>query len=61
MFSANQIAVFLNQLFFQNKSLKQPHFLHFDTNSQIQKLDADRKCIGWAQSKMGVANLVSGL
>ena len=39
--------------------MKQPHFLHVDTNSQ--KLKVDEKCLGWACSKMGVANLVSGL
>ena len=39
MLSANQNAGFL--LFLQNKSMKQPHFLHVDTNSQ--KLKVDRK------------------
>ena len=34
MLSTNQIAGFLNQLFLQNKSMKQPHFMHVDTNSQ---------------------------
>ena len=34
MLLANQIAGFLNQLFLPNKSLKKPHFLHVDTNSQ---------------------------
>ena len=34
MLSANQIAGVLNQLFLQNKSMKQPHFLHVDPNSQ---------------------------
>ena len=46
MLSANQIAGFLNQLFFQNKSMKEPHFLHVDTNSQ--KLKVDRKFLGLA-------------
>ena len=32
--------------------MKQPHFLHFDTNSQ--KLKVDRKGFGWAWSKVGV-------
>ena len=41
MLSADQIAGFLNQLFLQNKSMNQPHFLHVDTNPQ--KLKADRK------------------
>ena len=39
--------------------MKQPHFLHVDTNSQ--KLKVDCKSFVWAWSKMGVANLVSGL
>ena len=39
--SAKQIASFLNQIFLQNKSMKQPHFLRVDTNSQ--KLKVDRK------------------
>ena len=34
MLSAKQIPGFLSQLFFQNKSMKQPHFLHIETNSQ---------------------------
>ena len=59
MVSANQISGFLNQLFFQNKSMKQPNSLHVDTNSQ--KLKVDRKFFGWEWSKMDVANLVSGL
>ena len=41
MLSANQIAGFLNQPFLQNKLMKRPDFLHFDTNSQ--KLKGDRK------------------
>ena len=57
MLSANQIAGFLNQLFLQNKSMKQPQFLHFDTNSQ--KLKFDRKLFGWAWSKNGCG--LSGL
>ena len=36
--SANQIAG-LSQLFLWNKSMKQPHFLHVDTNSQKLKVD----------------------
>ena len=39
MLLANQIAGFLNQLFVQNQSKKQPHFLHVDTNSQKLKVD----------------------
>ena len=34
---------FLNQLFLQNKSIKQSHFLHVDTNSQ--KLKVVRKVL----------------
>ena len=49
--SASQIAGFLIQLFLQNKSMKQPHFLHVDTNSQ--KLKVVRKAFGWAWSKYG--------
>ena len=56
MLSANQIAGVLNQLFLQNKLMKQPHV---DTNSQ--KLKVDGKSFGWALPKMVVVNLVSGL
>ena len=59
MLSANQIAGYLNQLFLQNKSVKQPHFLHVYTNSQKFKVEGN--IFGWALSKMDVANLVSGL
>ena len=59
MFSANQITRFLIQLFLKNKSMKQPHFLHADTNSQ--KLKVLRKFFAFAWSKMSVANLVTGL
>ena len=45
MVSANQIPGFLNQLFHQNKSMKQSNSLHVDTNSQ--KLKVDPKCFGW--------------
>ena len=38
MHSANQIAGFPNQLFLQNKSMKQPRFLHVDTKSQKLKV-----------------------
>ena len=50
MLSANQIAGFSNQPFLQNKSMKQPHFLHVDTNSE--KLKVDRKVFSWASPKM---------
>ena len=59
MLSANQISAFLNQPFLQNKLMKQPHFLHVDTNSQ--KLSFDWKFFGWAWSKMSAVNLVDGL
>ena len=39
MFSANQIAGFFNQPYHQNKSMKQPEFLHVDTNSHELKVD----------------------
>ena len=57
MFSANQIAGFFNQPYLQNKSMKQPDFLHVDTNSY--KLKIDWKIFGWAWSEMGVASLVT--
>ena len=47
MISANQIAGFFNQLFLQNKSMKQHHFLHVDTNSR--KLKVDQGIIGHGQ------------
>ena len=56
MLTTIQIAGFLNQTFLQ--SMKQPHFLQADTNSQ--KLKVDWKIFGGAWSKMSVANLVSG-
>ena len=56
MLSANQIARFLNQVSLQNKSMKQAHILHVDTNSH--KLKVDRNFFGWAWSKVDVANLV---
>ena len=57
IFSANQIAEVLNQLFPQKKSVKQSHFLLFDT----EKLKVDQKKFGWTWSKMVAAILVSGL
>ena len=59
MLSAIQIAGFLNQAFLQIKSVKQPHFLHDDANSQ--KWKGDWNVFGGAWSKMSVANLVSGI
>ena len=57
--SVNHIVRFLNNLFLQNKSVKQHHFLHVDTNSQ--KLKVVGKYFGWTWSNIGVANLVSAL
>ena len=37
--SAIQIVEFLSQAFLQSKSMKQPHFLYVDTNSQKLKVD----------------------
>ena len=45
--------------FFPEKSMKQPHFLHIDINSQ--KLIGNLKCFGWTWSRMDVANMISGL
>ena len=39
MLTAIQTAGFLNQAFLQSKSMKQPHFLYVDTNSQKLKVD----------------------
>ena len=39
MLSANQVAGFPNQLFLENKLMKQPHFLPVGTNSQKLKVD----------------------
>ena len=47
--SASQIAGFLNQLFLQNKFMKQPHLLSVDKNSQ--RLKVDQKFVGWSWSK----------
>ena len=47
---ANQIVRSLNHLFLQNKSMKQPHFLHVDINIKAKSFG---KCFGWAMSKYG--------
>ena len=39
MFAANQITGFFNQPYLQNESIKQPVFLHVDTNSHELKVD----------------------
>ena len=59
MLSAYQIAGFFNQPCIQNKSMKEPDFLHVDTSSH--KLKVDQKIFGWAWSEMGMASLVTGL
>ena len=46
---------FFNQPLIWNKSVKQPDFLHVDTNSH--KLKVDQKVFGWEWSKIGVAIL----
>ena len=59
MLSANQIAVFLKERNLQNKSMKQPNFLHVESNSK--KLNFDQYSVRWEWSKMGVVNLVTRL
>ena len=59
MFSANQITVFFNQPYLQSKLMKQPDFLHVDTN--LHKLKVDQKMFVQAWPKVGVASLVAGL
>ena len=56
---ANQIAVFFNQPYLQDKSREQPDFLLVDTNSH--ELKVDRKIFGLVWPEMGVASLVTGL
>ena len=48
-----------NQPYLQSKSVKQPDFMHVDTNSH--KLKANQTYFGWVLSKMGVTSLVMGL
>ena len=55
MFSVNQISGFFNQPYLQKKSMKQPDFLHVDTNSH--KLKAKQKVFEWAWSEMGLASM----
>ena len=59
IFSANQITAFFNQPYLQNKSMKQPDFLHVDTNSH--KSTVDQKKVWWASPEMDVTSLVTGL
>ena len=49
MISFNQNAGFLNQLFLQSKSMKQPHFLHVNTNLQKLKVDQIFFLVGHGQ------------
>ena len=56
MLSANQVAGFPNQLFLENKLMKQPHFLPVGTSSQKLKVDKIFLLV-----EMSVANLVFGL
>ena len=58
MFSANQIEGFFDQPYPQNL-LRQPDFLHIDTNSH--KLKFYQKILGWPQSKIGVVSLITGI
>ena len=58
--SDNQTAGCLNQLFLQNKSIKQSHYLDADRNSQ-KFTKVVRKFFVWAWPKYGLANLVSGV
>ena len=53
------LARFLNQLFLQNKLMKELIFLHDHTN--LQKLKVYIKYFTWVWSNIGVAKLVSGL
>ena len=54
MFSASQIAELFNQPYLQKKSIKQPGFLHIDTNSH--KLKVDQTLFGWVWSEVGVSS-----
>ena len=58
MFSANQIAEFLNQTYLKTN---QWNSLMFCMLVQIQKTKIWSKSFDWAWSKMGVASLVMGL
>ena len=49
MVPANQITGFLNQVFLQNKLMKQCNSL--DVGTKLQKLKVDVKFFGWAWSK----------
>ena len=64
MFAANQITGFFNQSYLQNKSIKQPVFLHVDTNSHELKVDqkiflVDMVINGRGQSGHGTLKLAA--
>ena len=59
MLSANQIAGFLNQIFLQNKSMKQSPF--FSCWYKFTKIKSCLKMSSLGMVKKGVANLVPGL
>ena len=59
MFSANQIVGFFNQPHLHSKSMKEPVFLHVDTNSH--KLKIGGNFFGRVWSEVGVTSLVMGL
>ena len=47
MLWAIQVAGFLKQIFFQNKWMKYPYFLHFDTNAKKFKVDQNIFVLTW--------------
>ena len=57
MFLAIQISGFLNQPFLQNKSMKQPHFLHVDTNLQKLKVYQKFLWLGMVKNRCGQSGL----
>ena len=54
---ANQIAGLLNQLFLQNKFIKQLHFLHVHANSQKLKVDQKFFWLGMIKNECGQCGL----
>ena len=59
MFSVTQIVRFFDQPYLQMKPMKEPDFLHVDTNSHTLKVDQNICRRAW--SKMGAASLGTGL
>ena len=57
MLSFNQIALFLNELYPQNKWMEQPDFLPVDTSPKTFKFNQKR--FRWTWSKMVVVSLVT--